>query len=156
MSSPRANPYRKFAFTVEIDGLQVAGFRKASGLSVQMEPEEYQEGGVNDHVHTLPGQFSHDNLVLERGLSNSRKLWKWIEGLRTGSTYAKSGKKARKHVTVTLQSGHRSQESRGWRFRNAYPVTWEGPELSADASGSSAVAIQRLELAHQGFTTTSR
>lgn len=155
-SDTRTDPYRKFAFAVEIDGIRVAGFRKVSGLSVQMQPEEYEEGGVNDFVHQLPGQYSHSNLVLEQGLSNSTKLWDWLQQLRTGQMYAQSSKRARKTVTVTLQPGFRAEQSRGWRFRNAYPVKWEGPDLSADASGGSAVAIQRLELAHQGFTKTSR
>lgn len=156
MSESRTNPYRNFAFTVEVDGLRVAGFRKVSGLSAQMQPEEYEEGGVNDFVHQLPGQYSHDNLVLERGLTRSRKLWKWIEQIRTGGIYAASETQARKDVTVTLQAGYKAEETRGWRFRNAYPVKWEGPELSADASGTSAVAVQRLEFAHQGFTETSQ
>lgn len=155
MSGPLTNPYRTFAFTVEIDGIQVAGFRKVSGLSVEMEPEEYEEGGVNSYVHTLPGQYSHGNLVLEQGLSKSTKLWNWMKKLRAGELYAQDTD-ARKTVRVVLHAKSRSQERRGWQFRNAYPVKWEGPELTAGASGGSAVAIQRLELAHQGFTETSR
>lgn len=152
----RTNPYRNFAFTVEVDGLNVAGFQKVSGLSAEMQPEEYEEGGVNGYVHQLPGQYSHGNLVLERGLTRSQKLWEWVEQLRTGGAYASPQKRARKDVTVTLRAGFRAEGSKGWRFRKAYPVKWEGPELSADASGSSSVAVQRLELAHQGFTETSR
>ncbi len=155
MSDSRTDPYRNFAFTVEIDGLRVAGFSKVSGLSVQMQPEEYEEGGVNGFVHELPGQYSHSNLVLERGLTRSTKLWNWIEQIRTGTTHAASNKRARKDVTITLRAGYRAESTKGWRFRNAYPVKWEGPDLSADASGSSSVAVQRLEFAHQGFTTTS-
>jgi phage tail-like protein len=156
MPDPKTNPYRKFAFTVEIDGMQVAGFRKASGLSVEMQPEEYREGGVNDYVHKLPGQYTHRNLVLERGLTESTKLWDWVEGVRTGEFYAASSKRARKDVTVTLRAGYNASASKAWQFRNAYPVTWEGPELAADAGGSSAVAVQRVEFAHEGFTRTSR
>lgn len=151
----RTGPYRNFAFTVEVGSIKVGGFQKVSGLGVQMQPEEYEEGGVNHFVHKLPGQYSHSNLVLEQGITTSMKLWNWIKELRNGKRY-RSGKRARKTVTVRLHPGYRSDESKIWRFRNAYPVNWEGPDLSADASGSSAVAIQRLEFAHEGFTMTSR
>lgn len=155
MSDPRTDPYRNFAFAVQVDGLRVAGFREVSGLSAEMEPEKYEEGGVNEFVHELPGQYSHSNLVLERGLTRSTKLWDWIEQIRTGTIYASSEKRARKDVTVTLRAGYRAEGSKRWRFRNAYPVKWEGPDLSADASGSSAVAVERLEFTHQGFTMSS-
>lgn len=156
MADPKTDPYRKFAFTVEIDGLQVAGFRKVSGLSVDLQPEEYEEGGVNHHVHQLPGQVSYSNLVLEQGLTRSRKLWDWIQGVLSGTVYERGGTSARKNVTVTLRASSTAEANQAWRFESAYPVKWEGPELAADASGSSAIAIQRLELAHRGFERTSR
>jgi phage tail-like protein len=40
------------------------------------------------------------------------------------------------------------QETWRWSFQNAYPVKWVGPELKADGS---AVAIETIELAHNGF-----
>jgi phage tail-like protein len=35
-----------------------------------------------------------------------------------------------------------------WNFKKAYPVAWEGPQLNA--SNSSQVAFERLELVHRG------
>ena len=42
-------------FAVEMDGLVVASFKECSGLTGEIQVEEYQEGGVNDkmHSHTL-------------------------------------------------------------------------------------------------------
>ena len=38
----------------------------------------------------------------------------------------------------------------GWEIREAMPVRWAGPELTAD---EGAVAIETLELAHHGLST---
>jgi phage tail-like protein len=35
-----------------------------------------------------------------------------------------------------------------WTLRNVYPSGWTGPSLSAE---SKKVAIEQLELAHEGF-----
>jgi len=35
-----------------------------------------------------------------------------------------------------------------WRLRNAWPCKWTGPVLNA---GSSDVAIEQLELCHEGL-----
>jgi phage tail-like protein len=37
-----------------------------------------------------------------------------------------------------------------WDFRNAYPVKWTGPKL--DASNGTNVAVEQVELAHQGLS----
>jgi phage tail-like protein len=141
------HPYRQLNFTVRIEGIDVAGFQKVSGLAVQMETETYEEGGRNRSVHHLPGQFSHSNLVLERGLTNRTYLWDWIQKIRAAS---EQNTEYRRNVTLKLQAGYRTRESRGWQFKNAYPVQWEGPDLLGDGSGD--VAIQSLELAHDGFS----
>jgi len=39
---------------VEINGLVVGGFSEVSGLEVEIDVEEYREGGKNEYVHYLP------------------------------------------------------------------------------------------------------
>lgn len=145
-----ANPFRSFNFTVEIDGVEVAGFERASGLTVEMETTEYREGGVNDYVHKLPGQFQHSNLVLRKGLTKEALLWDWIQDVQVGSMSS-----ARRNVHLKLREGYKSDELWGWEFRKAYPVQWEGPELTGQRTGNASVAVQLLELAHDGFTKVS-
>ena len=41
---------------------------------------------------------------------------------------------------------------RRWHFKNAWPVSWEGPSLSA--SGSE-LSIETLEIAHDGLTVSN-
>jgi phage tail-like protein len=140
----RTDPYVGFRFLVEIDSLVVAGFSEVSGLETEMSPEEYEEGGVNRFTHKLPGRVSHPNLVLRRGLTDSRALWAWMQEtvLRVGD-----GSVPRRNVRVMVLDST-GAESRAWVFLNAYPVKWTGPELSA---GDASVAIESLELVHEGL-----
>lgn len=145
-------PYRKFNFEVElVDGAQVGGFEKISGLTMQMETVEYREGGVNDYVHTLPGQYSHAPLLLENGIVDERTIFEWIGELRDGVTPTEE---ARSNVEILVRSGHKKKARWGFEIFDAYPVQWDGPDLRAGEKKGNA-AMQTLELAHRGFTNLS-
>jgi len=145
-------PYRKFNFEVElVDGPTVGGFQKISGLTMQMETVEYREGGVNDHVHTLPGQYTHQTILLENGIVDEKIMFDWMNKLRRGETTAEE---ARSNVQILIRSGYKEQERWGFEVFDAYPVQWDGPDLRAqEAEGE--VAMQTVELAHRGFTNLS-
>lgn len=143
-SERRADPYAGFRFLVEIDSLVAAGFSEVSGLELEMSTEEYEEGGVNRFTHKFPGRVSHPNLVLRRGLTDSLELWDWIQGT-VGDV--ENGTIERRNVRVIVLDST-GEESRRWEFLRAYPVKWTGPEFSA---GDGSVAIEALELVHEGL-----
>lgn len=61
------HPLLSYNFHVFIDKAEF-GFSKVSGLQRTSEPVTYQEGGLNDRVHVLPGPVkSCGALHLERG-----------------------------------------------------------------------------------------
>ena|GEM_PF-274750 len=140
MVGKRKDPYLRFRFLVEIDGLIVGGFSEVSGLQVETEVEEVVEGGVNEFVHKLPKRTKYENLVLKRGITDSDVLWKWHQDVVNGKIKRRSG-------YIILLDGEGNEKWR-WRFVDAYPVKWAGPELKAD---SSAVAIEIIELVHNGI-----
>lgn len=147
------NPYRLFDFTVEfVDGPLVGGFEKISGLTMQMETVEYREGGVNDYVHRLPGQYSHETILLENGMTDEKVMFDWIDQVRNGHT---SAEKARSNVQINIRQSH-GHEAPGWGFEifDAYPVQWDGPDLRAREKEGEP-AMQTVELAHRGFTKLS-
>jgi phage tail-like protein len=134
-------PYQSFNFAVEIEGLLVGGFSEVSGLDSQVEVEEYREGGVNGFVHKLPVRTSHSNLVLSHGLTSLDTLWNWYYNTTLGAIQRRNG-------TIMLLDS-RQIPVMWWNFRNALPVRWSGPAFSATGD---EVAIESLELAHQGLT----
>lgn len=141
MPPPRErDPYLALRFQVEIEGLIVGGFSEVSGLELELDTEEYVEGGLNDFVHALPKAVKSGRVVLQRGVTSSDTLWKWQSDVRSGAI--------RRHTVRILVLDERGQEARDWRCSDALPVKWSGPHLNASADG---VAVERLELVHRGI-----
>ena len=137
----RNDPYLSFRFVVEIEGLVLGGFTDVSGLQIEVEVEDYREGGLNDYIHRLPGPARYPaNIVLRRGLTDAAGLWQWHQEVRRGIIRRKNGS------IVLLDSA--GEEVWRWNFVDAYPVRWSGPELRA---GTADVAVEALELAHRGI-----
>ena len=134
-----------FRFNVELDGMLVAGFSEVQGLESQTEYEEIREGGVNGYVHRLPKGIRNPPIVLKRGLSSSQELWSWYDLSSRGTVTRKSGS-----IILFKQDG---VELCRWNFFEAYPTKWSGPSLSA---ASSEVAIETVELVHNGIKTIFR
>ena len=130
------DPIAGFRFSVEIEGIVVGWFTECSGLSIERTVVPYEEGGVNEYVHQLPGPNKHANITLKRGLSDE-SLWTWFrDGLYDGQV-------RRANASVILYHTDRT-EARRWNLTNAYPVKWVGPDLKA---GDQQVAVETLEIA---------
>jgi phage tail-like protein len=136
----RVDPYITCYFGVEIEGIQEAFFRECSGLEGEIEVLPYDEGGVNDHPHKLPGRAKFPNVILKRGVTDSQDLWKWFSDMIQGTV-------KRKTVHIILFDA-KGSEVRRWTFEGAYPVKWSGPSFN---SNENAVAIETMELAHEGM-----
>ena len=138
----RVDPYLSFHFLVEIEGLVIGGFNEVTGLTVEVEIEEYREGGLNAYVHKLAGPARYpNNLVLKHGLTDSDTLWNWHQDVASGNILRRNGS------IILLDSA--GEEQWRWNFVDAYPVRWVGPDLRA---GSAEVAIETLELVHRGLS----
>jgi phage tail-like protein len=138
----RTDPYGRYNFAVEIEGLVAGGFEEVTGLQSEIEVQEYREGGLNDYMHKLAGPVKYSaNLVFKRGLGDQRALWSWYWDVMHGRVQ-------RKNVSVLLLDSA-GEEKRRWNFESAYPVKWVGPEFRAVAS---EVAVESLELVHKGLS----
>ena len=138
----RKDPYVGFRFRVEIEGFVMGGFSEASGLQVEVETEDYNEGGANGFTHKLPKLRKYPNVILKRGLTDSDALWKWLHSVGT-----KGSSIERKMVRLILLDNE-GKEKITWRCLRAYPVKWSGSDFKAD---SGNLAVETLELAHCGI-----
>lgn len=135
-----SDPYKVFQFVVEINGVQIGGFSDVAGLEVRTEFDEYREGGVNDYVHKIAKETRYPNLTLKRGITDALEFWVWHQLVVNGVI-------ERKTVSVVLLDSQRREKWR-WIFREAYPVKWNGSDLSA---AGNTVAVESVELAHHGM-----
>lgn len=141
----RNDPYGQFNFQVEIDGVGKFGFSEVSGLTTDTNIIEYREGNeVADGESTtrkLPGLIKYNNIVLKRGFTKDQSAYNWRLKVIQGKTSRASG-------SITLLDEARSPVLR-WTFRQGWPSKWEGPALNGK---TSEVAIESMEIAHEGLT----
>jgi len=141
-SNRKTDPYLAFNFWVECDKLLVGAFSEVSGLQVEIETEDYREGGVNAYMHKLAGPARYpSNLILKHGLMDTDKLWQWQDEIVQGAIQ-------RETVSIVLMNSAGERQWH-WNLRDAYPVRWSGPDLRANTAD---VAIETLELAHRGIS----
>lgn len=137
----RLDPYMAYNFVVEIDGLITGGFTEVTGLASEIQLEEYKEGGVNGYVHKFPTRTIYPNLVLSKGLTSIDLLWNWYRDATLGKIQPKNG-------TIMVLDRQRLPVM-WWNFKKAFPVKWDGPQFNA--SNTTDVAVERIELVHQGI-----
>lgn len=139
-NSARNDPFKNFNFLVEIDGIAQAGFSECTGLRLEVAVIEYREGGEMSSVRKLPGRSTVGDITLKRGITTSKELQEWLESIRNGVANRKNG-------VIVLLDDERKPVVR-WKFVNAFPRKWEGPNL--DAKGND-VAIETLTLCCEGL-----
>lgn len=137
---PRNDPYSRFNFLLEIDGVVKAGFSEVSGLSTETDVIDYREGSEPATVRKLPGLTRYSNITLKRGVTKDKSLWQWRKAVIDGKVQRSSG-------SVILLDESR-QPVLVWNFREGWPCKWEGPSLTAKTSD---VAIETIEIAHEGL-----
>lgn len=129
-----------YRFNVELDGIVQAGFTEVTGLSVEIETESYQEGGLNTAPHELPKAVKFQNILLKRGVVQSQWMWDWIQKIVDGQISKKNGR-----IILLDAEGNTVCY---WNFIEAFPVKWQGTDLKADGG---EVFVETLELNHGGI-----
>lgn len=137
-------PIAKYRYTVNIDGIGVAGFSEVTGYDASIEPTDYREGNMKAPTPIkVAGIRKYSNITLKWGVTGSMAMYNWISGSFEGPV-------ERKTVAISLMNDS-EEEVATWQIINAWPTKYTGPEFNAT---SSDVAIESLELAHEGLTRT--
>lgn len=139
------DPFASFAFHVEIGSIKEAAFTECSGLELSNDVFEYQEGGLNEYTHRLPGRTKYSNVTLRRGFAQSNELFDWYKEMEGNLLQGKAIE--RKQVTISLYDPTRKSPVT-WILADAIPVRWVGPNMKSD---EATVAIEALEFAHHGI-----
>lgn len=137
-------PHGKFRYKVEIDGLDAGGFSEVSGFDASIDVMEYREGDMVQTPMKIPGLKKYGNITLKQGLADSTVLYDWIIAGVNGAV-------ERKTITITLLDAEEAPAA-SWQVINAWPTKYTAPDFNAT---SSEVAIETLEIAHEGMTRVS-
>ena len=125
-------PHGKFNYKVEIDGLEAGGFSEVTGFDASIDVIEYREGDMTQTPLKIPGLKKYGNITLKQGLVDSMVLYEWM--------------------TAGLEGDIAGSPAASWQIINAWPVKYTAPDFNAT---SSEVAIESLEIAHEGMTRVS-
>jgi phage tail-like protein len=144
--------------------LLIGAFAEVSGLTAELEIETMNFGGVNAGPRKFPKWGRYPNITLKRGVTFNADLWDWHQQVLYGSdpVLRKSGiilllerggfATAGDSTAANLFVGLTRPPIAAWYFDRALPERLLGPQLDAK---SNAVAMESLELAHEGLTRVS-
>lgn len=135
-------PLPKFHFMVEWGGTSI-GFAEVTGLNLENDVIEYRDGSNPEYTKVkMPGLKKFGNVTLKRGtFKGDNDYYKWFNTVTLS-------KIERRDVTIKLLN-EEHQPVVVWKIKNAWPNKIQAPDLKSDAS---EVAIETLELVHEGLT----
>lgn len=123
------------------------GFQECSGLEVELDVQELQEGGRNDGVIRRIGRAKYQPLVLKRGMlvqtqsAHTNELWQWLQNVASGTGI-------RRYDGIVAVLDHRQRTVATWTFVRGLPAKVSGPQLNAR---TGEIAIEELHIAHEGL-----
>ena len=126
------------SFSLEIDGVQIAGITEVSGLALEQDVIERKETAADGTViiRKLPGRPKAGEVTLIRGLTADLRFENWVRTLRSDPTTArKTGS-----INVFNFEGARL---RRYRLVNAWPKSLE---IGALKAGDTSVLTEKLTL----------
>ena len=146
-------PIHLFRFHVEFrreedDDVKIAkgAFSECTGLEATMEAKVIKAGGANYGAYQRAGRVTFATVILKRGITNSRDLWKWFSHVN------EQGKFAYRLDVKILVFDEVLDVSRDpymtIELFRALPVKFKSGDLNARATD---VGIEELHLAHEGL-----
>lgn len=141
----KPKPSLALAGTPLVDG----GFAECTGLDVDVDLQEINEGGRNDRTIRRLGRLRTSNIVLKRGMVvpaapgvADGRLWSWVLGVVAGSRPV-----ARYDGIIEVlgpAGGQLAPALATWRFTRGLPAKISGPRLDAR---TGEIALEELHIA---------
>jgi len=140
-------PLTKFYFTVSLGSQDsTASFQEVSGLDTETQVVEYRHGDSKTFsTIKMPGISKFSNVTLKKGVFvKDNNFWKWYDAIKMNTI-------KRETVVIKLldESGAPTMT---WTLTNAWPTKITGTDLKSEAN---EVAVETLELAHEGLTISN-
>lgn len=128
------------------------GFQECSGLEIEMDIQEYFEGGRNNGVVRRAGHAKFPPIVLKRGMlfdgdggasaRSDASLWGWMQDAINGK------RPIDRYDGIIYVKSQDNTVRATWVFERGLPAKIKGPELNGK---SGEIAIEELTIAHEGL-----
>lgn len=124
-------------------------FQECTGLEIEMDVQDYLEGGRNNGVVRRVGRAKYQPIVLKRGLffrgaegQAGPELWEWMQRILNGE------RPVPRHDGLVHVMSADNRLRATWMFERGLPAKIRGPELNAR---TGEIAIEELTIAHEGL-----
>jgi len=132
----RRDPYAGFNFRMEIDGIEVAGFKEISGLEMETQVIEYAEGDdVNTKMKMIPGRTKFSEVTCKRGIVEGIEMWEWCNSI---NDYPREIE--RKAITINLLDNE-GEPQKTYTLFETWPKKYATGTLDA---GSDDLAMEEV------------
>jgi phage tail-like protein len=126
------------------------GFQECTGLEIEMDIQEYVEGGRNNGTVRRVGRAKYQPIILKRGMffrsegdgQVTPDLWHWLQRIVNGE------RPVARYDGVVHVMGQDNTVRATWMFDRGLPAKIRGPELNAK---TGEIAIEELTIAHEGL-----
>ena len=137
-------------FKVVVQDVDLGGWATCRGLLADFKQEVIREGGHYDSFTIIPDRVLYNPITLTRAMNSadSGAVQSWLQRVvREWYADSSDGGYSDHTAQITLLDAGQAAVMT-WSLRNVYPLRWRGPDLDAS---SGHIAIETLELAHEGF-----
>lgn len=133
------------AFIFEVDNVQIASFKKVSGLKAEMEKIEYKQSTKEGKMEILyhPGSLKWEPITLERYFDGTTALYDWYAN--KVKNFNPDSDKGTGSIKALDKTGKTTMQ---WDFEGCWPTSYEGPELAVD---SNEIVTEKVTIVHQGI-----
>ena len=156
VNAQRYDPYKTYKFRVKWDGKYVAGVSKVGALKRTTEVVAHRSGGDPSMQRPAPGQSKYDPIMLERGVTHDVEFERWANKVwqhGAGLGAEVSLKDFRKDLIIEVYN-EAGQVALAYKVYGCWVSEYTSlPEL--DANAANTVAIQSMQLQHDGWERDS-
>ena len=138
-------PMPKFSFQVNWEST-VMSFQEVSGLDIESQPIEYRQRDSKEFsAIKMPGLKKVGSVTMKKGVFKAdNKFWDWFNQIKMNTI-------KRVPVTISLLD-ETGSPTIVWTLQNAWPTKITRTDLKSDGN---EVAVETMEIAHEGLTVTN-
>ncbi len=136
----------KFYFMVDWGSTTNIPFQEVSGLEIASESIEYRHGSspVFSKIN-MPGIVKNGNITMKKGVfANDNSFWDWYQKIKMNTI-------ERQNIVIKLLD-EVGNPTMTWSLSNAWPTKISSTDLKSEGN---EVAIESIEIAHEGLTITN-
>ncbi len=116
----RKSQENKTHFKLILDGKEITGFIRISGLSTYINVNE-EVNEKTGSIEKSPGYSECKNVTLYKKRTREQPFWNWLKEIQSGTLVKKD---------ILIELNYKNRSLRGWKLINCWPVRWSISDIA--------------------------